>query len=282
MTQVNDGNEPEENEEVMDLFADGADEALVNEVADEAAAGVEPNTDSVKEDAPAGSSIPSKFEGKSAAEIANSYAELEREFSRRGNEIGELRKVTDDILKAQLSPKPEAPQELDITSDDLLGDPQAAVARAVANSPEVKALRESAAKVALQASQERFVAAHPDGGQVINSPEFSAWINANPVRAARFAEANDKYDFDSASEIVSTYKEIHVVTAKAKDTATAKRKADLDGVRGAKPGASNPGNQSKGKILLRSDLMKLRVQDPERYSRLGPQIQQAYAEGRVR
>lgn len=285
MTKVNDGNEPVETEDVIDLFADGADEALVDEVVIEDTAGEELEEDEGKEAPAAASAIPSKFVGKSAEEIAASYEQLEREFGRRGNELGELRKITDDILKAQLSPTKQAESEDGITSETLLDDPQAAIDRAIANSPEVKALRADKAETASNVALERLKTDHPDAGAVIASPDFNAWINAIPSRAARYATADNVQDFDVANELIATFKEVHPVSTPTPEqtaAADAARQAELDGVRGAKPGASNPGTKQKGKILLRADLMRLRQSDPDRYNRLGPQIEKAYAENRVR
>lgn len=285
MTKVNDGNEPVETEDVIDLFADGADEALVDEVVIEDTAGEELEEDEGKEAPAAASAIPSKFVGKSAEEIAASYEQLEREFGRRGNELGELRKITDDILKAQLSPTKQAESEGGITSETLLDDPQAAIDRAIANSPEVKALRADKAETASNVALERLKTDHPDAGAVIASPDFNAWINAIPSRAARYATADNVQDFDVANELIATFKEVHPVSTPTPEqtaAADAARQAELDGVRGAKPGASNPGTKQKGKILLRADLMRLRQSDPDRYNRLGPQIEKAYAENRVR
>ena len=285
MTKVNDGNEPVETEDVIDLFADGADEALVNEVVIEDTTGEELEEDEGKEAPAAASAIPSKFVGKSAEEIAASYEQLEREFGRRGNELGELRKITDDSLKAQLSPTKQAESEGGITSETLLDDPQAAIDRAIANSPEVKALRADKAETASNVALERLKTDHPDAGAVIASPDFNAWINAIPSRAARYAKADNVQDFDVANELIATFKEVHPVSTPTPEqtaAADAARQAELDGVRGAKPGASNPGTKQKGKILLRADLMRLRQSDPDRYNRLGPQIEKAYAENRVR
>ena len=71
-------------------------------------------------------------------------------------------------------------------------------------------------------------------------------------------------------------------TAAMEAAAEAKRKSALAGVQGVKSGASNPGTVQKGKILLRTDLIRLRQTDPDRYERLGPQIEKAYREKRVR
>ena len=47
--------------------------------------------------------LPKKFQGKSEYEIAEAYENLEKELGRKGQEIGELRKLTDSYLQSQLS-----------------------------------------------------------------------------------------------------------------------------------------------------------------------------------
>ena len=47
--------------------------------------------------------LPKKFQGKSSSEIAEAYENLEKELGRKGQEIGELRKLTDSYLQSQIS-----------------------------------------------------------------------------------------------------------------------------------------------------------------------------------
>jgi hypothetical protein len=281
MTDINDGSEPNTEDEVIDLFAEGADDLIIGEQdAPEGVASQEPGTEA-SVDAADDSSIPDKFKGKSAAEIAASYAELETEFGRRGNELGDLRKITDDILKAQLTPKSTENATLpeQVTSEDLLDNPQAVIDKAVANSPQVKALEADKANNALQASLARFKENHTDADKVIKDPRFLAWVSKNPLRAERWSKADASYDFDTASDIIDTYKEVAAVTQPAEDAQRADAKAS---VAAPAAGAGNPGTVTKGKFFRRAELMKLKTTDPHRYEKLQPQIILAYREGRVK
>lgn len=287
MTDINEGVEPtEENEEVIDLFADGADALITDEPAP-AEAGASEGTDTegsgtAARDDP---TIPQKFKDKNRAEITAIYLELEKEHGRRGNELGELRRITDDILQSQLSNNTSADnaQSTDqITSDDLLENPDKVIADAVANSPEMKELRDGRAKDAMDAAVARFKTTHDDAEKVIADPRFQQWILAHPTRAARWDKADTGYDFDTASEIISTFKEVHPVSTPEENTATnGERQKALDGVAAPASGASTAGGTST-KYLLRSELMKLKMTDPDRYERLQPQILLAYREGRVK
>jgi hypothetical protein len=287
MTDINDGSEPNtETEDVIDLFAEGADDLLTGEqAATEGAATQEPGTPASEDAAEEDTSIPEKFRGKTAAEIAASYMELEKDYGRRGNELGDLRKVTDDILKAQLTPKADAEPAKpasEVTSDDLLENPQAVIDAAVANSPHVKALEKEKADNAAANALARFTETHSDAEKVVADPRFQEWILANPVRAARWNKADNSFDFDTASEIISTFKEVNPVAENNGDAGAAERNAALESVATPAAGAGNPGTTGTKKYLLRSELMKLKQTDPDRYERLQPQIIAAYAEKRVK
>jgi len=46
-------------------------------------------------------SVPEKYRGKSAKEIAQMHMEAEKLIGRQGSEVGELRRVVDDFIKTQ-------------------------------------------------------------------------------------------------------------------------------------------------------------------------------------
>ena len=47
--------------------------------------------------------LPDKFKNKSMEDIISSYENLEKELGRKGQELGELRKLTDGILQQQVT-----------------------------------------------------------------------------------------------------------------------------------------------------------------------------------
>jgi len=283
-TEINEsGKQEDENEVVIDLFAKGADDIITGEQeAVEAAATQEPTDDEGKAAGVEQAPIPDKFKGKSAEEIAQSYTELEREFGRRGNELGELRDITNRILESQLTTTTGDGDDKGtgkVTSDALLENPDKVIADAVANSPSMRQLEKSRAEENLERAFDQFKVDHPDAEKVVGDPRFQTWIQKNPVRAKRWTEADSKYDFATAGDIISTYKEIADVT-NADTVAT--RQAALASVASPDASAGNADTSGKKKIYLKSELMKLKYSDADRYERLQPQIIAAYAEGRVR
>ena len=73
----------------------------VNETLEALAVEEEVEQEEIQE--PEAQELPKKFQGKSSTEIAEAYENLEKELGRKGQEIGELRKLTDSYLQSQIS-----------------------------------------------------------------------------------------------------------------------------------------------------------------------------------
>jgi len=94
-----------------------------------------------------------------------------------------------------------------------------------------------------------------------------------------FKRADAEFDYDSANELLSTYKELRAVKQKQMSTAgEATRKQNLKAV-GVDVGGSG---ESSKRVYRRADLIRLKMQDPSRYEALSDEIMQAYQEGRVK
>ena len=80
--------------------------------------------------------LPQQFRGKSPKEIAKYADAIEKRLSKQGNELGEVRRLADELLKSQLmASKPvasEKPKEI-----DFFENPQEAVRQQVDNHPAV-------------------------------------------------------------------------------------------------------------------------------------------------
>ena len=127
--------------------------------------------------------------------------------------------------------------------------------------------------------QQKLAQDHPDFGQVVQDPEFVNWVKSSPVRLGLYAKADGEFDYDSANELLSTYKALRGVKAKqTTDAGEATRKSNL---KAATVDAGGTGESSK-RVYRRADLIRLKMSDPNRYEALSDEIMQAYAEGRVR
>lgn len=224
--------------------------------------------------------IPEKFRGKSAKDIAESYTNLEKEYGKKAQEIGELRKLTDQILQQQIaqSTRKEEPK-VESSDDDFFVDPQAAIGRAIENHPKVKQFEQQAVLANQQANLQKFTAKHSDYEAILQEEEFRGWIDSSPVRQRLLSQANSNYDFESADEIFSQYKERKQLIAGAQQQVNDNREAALKA--STVPTGNNSAESSK-KVYRRADLIRLKMTDPSRYEALSDDILQAYAEGRVK
>lgn len=219
--------------------------------------------------------LPEKYRGKTVAELAQWHEEAEKKASRLGNEIGEVRRLTEELLKSQLTRKAEVEQPKEV---DFFENPQEAMRQAIANSPQVKQAEEYGLNAQRQFALQSLAQKHPDFVQVNQDSEFQDWIAKSKVRTNLY-QAAQNYDFDAGDELLSTFKELRTVKqqqvtqvdTKARDRALSAAAVDTGGT-----------SEVSRKIYRSADLIRLNMQDPDRYQAMGDEILKAYAEGRVR
>jgi hypothetical protein len=231
--------------------------------------------------------VPEKYKNKSLDEIVRMHQEAEKLIGRQAQEVGEVRKLADSLLKQQLEAKhdkqPEPAQEI-----DWFEDPQKAINQALESNPVLKQLQEQQAIQAQRAALDVIEKSHPDFVSVAQSEDFQQWVAESKVRQRLYNDANN-YDADSALELLNNYKSLRGLkqqkeeTSKAADEAL--KKTDSEGRSKALKAAAvqQGGTGETGKpVYRRADLIRLRMQDPNRYESMADEILNAYAEGRVR
>lgn len=220
--------------------------------------------------------IPSKYEGKSLEDIVTMHQEAEKLIGRQAQEVGEVRKLADELLKQQLYKKEEPALDNEI---DFFEDPKTAVRNAVDKHPDVLAAKQAAAQFKQMQSQGALQKKHPDFAEIVQDPEFTDWVKGSKLRMQMYAAADTSFDFESADELLSTFKQIRNV--KTSQTRTDGAEALKANMRAATVDTSGTGETSR-KVYRRADLIRLRMTDPARYETLEPEIRQAYADGRVK
>jgi hypothetical protein len=221
--------------------------------------------------------LPEKYKGKDLKEIARMHQEAEKLIGRQGSEVGELRKIVDDFIKAQASSK-QQPQE-PVEEVDFFSDPEKAVSKAIENHPKIKQAEQAALQMRIAETVSMLKEKHPDFMQVAESPSFQEWVKASKVRVQLFAAANN-YDFDAADELLTVWKERKQVAdatmkAEKQDRERLLKSATATAAKGSEEAPSR-------KIYRRADIIKLMQTDPDRYDAMQPEIMAAYQEGRVR
>jgi len=224
------------------------------------------------------SDLPEKYRAKSLEEVVRMHQEAEKLIGKQAQEVGEVRKLADELLKQNLSSKQQRIQEEE-PEVDFFENPQKAVQTTIDKHPDVLAARQAGQDFKKMQIQQRLNAEHPDYSQVVNDTGFQEWVKSSPIRLGLYARADGDFDFDSANELLSTYKELRGI--KAKESGQAETAARTKTMKAAQVDVGGSGESSK-RVYRRADLIRLKMTDPSRYEALNDEILAAYAEGRVR
>lgn len=222
--------------------------------------------------------IPEKYKGKSIEDIVKMHQEAEKMIGKQAQEVHEVRSLADQLLKRQLetdkTPTVESAPEV-----DFFENPQDSIKRAIENNPAVLEAKQANLELKRMKTAQQLASKHPDMQTIVQDTGFQEWVKASPVRLGLYAKADAEFDFGSADELLSTYKELKQVRNNNVQEAGKQQKAQALKAAGVDTGGS--GEVTK-KVYRRADLIRLNIENPERYAALQPEIIAAYAEGRVK
>lgn len=263
-TFIDEGDEPQQEDEEFASFEDAQEEAT-------------PEAEPVQEDDE--DDIPEKYKGKSVKDIVRMHQEAERAIGKQGSEVGELRRIVDDFVKAQTVTKQQQAPEVE-DEVDFFTDPDKAIASAISKHPKVREAEQLSAQMKKAEALANLKTAHPDFTEVVNDGSFAEWVNKSKVRQELFSRADRNYDFDAANELISTWKERKQVVNQSAAVEKVERK---QAVKAASTGATKgSGETASKKTYRRADIIELMRTNPDRYQQLSDEIMRAYAEGRVK
>lgn len=220
--------------------------------------------------------LPEKF--NSVEDMVKSYESLEKEMGRKGQEIGELRQLTQEILKNQTNQQSEQQPEEAL---DFYDDPDRYIEEKIKNHPKLKEAEKLNEDRQHEMTLQKLNQQHPDAQQIVGSQEFQEWISQSKVRTRLFKEAN-AYDFDSADELLSTWKDRQLIS-KTKEVESGKEAAKEKALKTGRTESRSSGESVGSKKVYRSaDLIRLKMTDPQKYESMADEILRAYAEDRVK
>jgi len=254
------------------LFGAESDETTQDDTATTAADDAAPAADDVP--------VPARLKGKSLPQIIQEFSGLEKEYGRQGNELGEARALLREALKAAIEQTPGAKpgavdNEPDPSDEDFDVNPKGAAEKLIAKK--LKPITAALTKAEQDAAMLRFEAKRPGYQEEASTPEFQAWVKASPYRMRMFQDAA-AFDMDAATDLFAAWD-----AAKPTAEAPPSKKETLKKVTTETGGAGKPAGGKSGKKLYKAaDLMRLFVQDRDRYNEMADEIRAAYAEGRVR
>lgn len=256
---------------------------VVDPVEDDPTTGGEPAGDQDEpQDSP---ELPEKFRGKSIEDIQKMYLELESETGRLRNDLGQTRNeastwrsLAEEGIAARRGNNEETHSEpVDISSDDLFADPRGSISKLVEEVLEKRLtpVNEKVTRIESTTEADAFVRDYPDYVQTGNDPEFQKYVAANPRRVAT-AQRAIKGDVSAMRDLMEGWEErkalvaeLTPVTTEDGETGeeTAPRKpTGVEGARKVATDKSGSGGATKpGKIFHQSDVVKLILNDPEKY-----------------
>lgn len=221
--------------------------------------------------------LPDKYRDKSLEDIIRMHQEAEKLIGKQAQEVGEVRKLADELIKQNLGSKQQHKEEE--PEVDFFEDPKKAVQATIDKHPDVLAARQASQDFKRMQIQQKLAKEHPDYTQVVGDSEFQNWVKGSTVRLALYAKADAEFDYDSADELLSTFKQLRGVKAQqATQSSDASRAKSM---KAAQVDVGGSGESSK-RVYRRADLIRLKMTDPSRYESLSDEIMQAYQEGRVK
>lgn len=263
--------------EVEDLFKEQAEEPQIE---DNLEPEVEQESPAVEEEP----ELPSKYRGKSVTDIIKMHQEAEKLIGRQAQEVGEVRKLADDLIKRQLEggvkTQEEATKEDEI---DFLEDPDRYVQKAVEKHPAIAEAKAQAFQLKQMQFVEKLQKSYPDFQEVVKDPDFAEWVKASPVRLQLYADADTNLNFDSAAELLGNWGYVKGSRAPKQQQQSSDEVIKQERKQSLKTAAVSTGSvgvESK-KTYRREDIRNLMLRDPARYQEMQPELMAAYAEGRV-
>ncbi len=229
--------------------------------------------------------LPEKYRGKSFEDVVKMHQESEKLIGKQAREVGEHRKFFDEMTKRELLKNKATDQPVveEDPNDTFFKEPTAAMDARISNHPAIKDAQEAALMVKAQAALQQLQQQFPDFKETVNTSEFKEWINGSPIRQKLHKQANEGYDLEAASELISTWKAISNVKSDSEFQQQITPDSQESRVKSLKAAAVDTGSASIGskKKYSRKAFQELLIRDPQKYYANADEILLAYEEGRV-
>jgi hypothetical protein len=157
-------------------------------------------------------SVANRFAGKSVDEVLESYAALESKLGSQGEEIGQLRRMQEQMVELQIQ-QARQPQVADtaepvepITANDLYDDPDEAIGRVVETKAksQLEPIQRELAELRLERTKARLESQFPSWESEVRSSEFLDWVKESSFRS-RMAQEADRGDIEVATDLLSDW-----------------------------------------------------------------------------
>src|SRR5512137_1785846 len=119
--------------------------------------------------------VPDKYRGKSLTDIVKMHQEAEKLIGKQAQEVGEVRKLADELIRQNLGSK-QQPIKQDEPEIDFFEDPKKAVQRTVDSHPDIVAARQATLELKRTQIQQKLAQEHPDFGDIAKDQDFANWV----------------------------------------------------------------------------------------------------------
>ena len=229
--------------------------------------------------------LPEKYRGKSLEDIVKMHQESEKLIGKQAREVGEHRKFFDEMTKRELlkNKATDQPVVYEDPNDTFFKEPTVAVDDRINNHPAIKDAQEAAMVVKAQSALQQLQQKFPDFKDVVNDGQFFDWVNKSSIRQKLHKQANEGYDLEAASELISTWKDISNVKSNLETQQQITPDSQESRVKSLKAATVDTGSSSMGskKKYSRKAFQELLIRDPQKYYANADEILLAYEEGRV-
>jgi len=125
--------------------------------------------------------IPEKYQGKSLDDIIKMHQEAEKLIGKQAQEVGEVRKLADELIKQNINKNQENIQQQE-PEVDFFEDPKRAIQNTVDRHPDVLAAKQATQEFKKMQIQQKLSKDHPDYVDIVNNSDFANWVKESPVR----------------------------------------------------------------------------------------------------
>jgi hypothetical protein len=210
--------------------------------------------------------LPEKYVGKSAEEIAKMHMNAEQELGRVRNEVGTYRGLVNDLTSVQRQPAASQtvePEKIDVSGDEILTNPAGAIDKVVTQRLAERDAKDNevAATTQFELEGAALMNAYPDLDTIVASTEFQAFASRTPSRQNDFVTAAQGQGIEqvrAARRLLEDFKDFRdASTANAGPSEAQTQTPVQQAAAVATEGASASGAVSPKELIYEADVINL-------------------------
>lgn len=227
---------------------------------------------------PTSEDIDPTYRGKSAADLIEMHRNATKKIGEQGNEVGVWRglvaELSDSIAKQRVTSHSAADtqQPVKVTSDELVADPTAAISKLVDAriKDALKPVQEVTARTGRQAELDALERDFPGYVSLGKDERFQQWAMSGNSRKAD-AEASIRGDLAAARRLLESWNDRESAVAEVRKTVTPKEQEPgskpqgLEGARKSQTETGGAGGAAAAGLMHGTDIIKLIMNDPDKY-----------------